>query len=668
MPTVTHQQAFDIAIDHHRSGRLPEAEEIYRQLLAIYPQNPDLWQLLGVIAHHSGRHDEGLNLIQRAIAANPGAFQYYNNLGLLLNKLGRRDEAEAAFRTAIRLQPDVAESYYNLGITLCEVGRATDSIEAYQAAPRLHPNHASARLNLGLALTMAGKIGEAIAHYQAVLRQQPDDISVTVNLGNIFKDLARLDEAAELYRTALRYAPDDYNALNNLGVALKDSGEIAEAIECIRRSMASSPNSAEVHSNLIFTSYFHPTLPQSELTDELSRWNTAHALPLRDEWRPHPHDRSPDRPLRVGFVSSDFRDHVVGRTLLPFFEAHDRDQFTFFCYSGVSVPDEITARFRALSSGWCETPHISDAELAEQIRGDRIDILVDLVLHTAFNRLLAFARRPAPVQIAWLGYPGSTGLAAMDYRVTDRYLDPPGQDNAGSFEEPIRLPDAWCCYQPHPNSPPVSALPAALGQAITFGSFNNFTKINERVLGIWARIMMAVEGSRLLLVLKGTSQERTRRFFEERGIRADRVEFLAYYPGPVAQAGQSAPPAYLLRYHHIDIALDPYPYNGMTTTCDALWMGVPVVALIGETTLGRASYSLLSNVGLPELAAPSEDDYVRTAVQLAGDLPRLTELRATLRERMKNSPLLDAPRFARNLEAAFRRVWQRWCADGRELP
>ena len=662
MPTVTHQQAFEIALDHHRAGRAAEAEAIYRQLLAVYPQNPDLWQLLGVIAHQSGRLDEALALIQRAIAANPGAFAYHNNLGLLLTKLGRREEAVAAFQNAIRLQPDVAESHYNLGITLCEMRRAAEAVEAYQAALKLQPKHASARLNLGLALTMSGRVDDAIAQYREVLREEPGNVSVAVNLGNLLKDLARLDEATDLYRTAILHAPDDCNAHNNLGIALKDSGEIDAALQSIRRSIALNPNRAETHSNLIFTSYFHPSIPQAEIAAELRRWNTAHALPLRSEWRPHPNDRSPDRRLRIGYVSPDFRDHVVGHTLLPCFEAHDRGAFDFFCYSGASAPDEITARFRALSSGWCETANLSDAQLAEQIRHDRIDILVDLSLHTAFNRLLTFARKPAPVQIAWLGYPGTTGLGAMDCRITDSYLDPAGQDHAGSFEEPIRLPDAWCCYQPHPRSPAVSVLPAASERFITFGSFNNFTKINDRVLALWAEIMTAVGGSRLLLVVKGSRQDRARRFLEERGIRADRVEFLPYYAGADAAPGKSQPPGYLLRYHRVDIALDPFPYNGMTTTCDALWMGVPVVALIGDTTLGRASYSLLCNVGLPELAAPSEPEYMRIAIALARDLPRLASLRAALREKMKASPVLDAQRFARNLESAYRSAWRRWCA------
>ena len=668
MPTVTHEQAFNIAMDHHAAGRLAEAEAIYRQLLGIYPNNPDLWHLMGVLEHQKGNLDEALRLIQQAIAANPGSFAYHNNLGLLLTKMGRREEAVGAFQAGIRLNPEGGETHYNMGITLSELGRAAESVDAYRVALRLKPNHRSALLNLGISLTMTGRVDDAMAHYHEVLRQDPGNVSVTVNLGNLYKDLARLDEAIELYRTALRYEPDDFNAINNLGVALKDSGENEAALDCFRRSLALEPSRAEVHSNLIFTSFFHPAVPPAEIAAEMRRWNAAHEAPLRREWRPHPNDPSPDRRLRVGYVSPDFRDHVVGRTMLPCFEAHDRGRFEFFCYSGTSVADAVTERYRALADGWCDTPHLSDTQLAAQIRHDRIDILVDLALHTAFNRLPAFARKPAPVQIVWLGYPGATGLEAMDYRITDNFLDPPGQDTAGSLERPIRLPGAWCCYLPPEDSPAVSELPAAKQGFITFGSFNNFAKINSSVLEIWVRILKAVKDSRLLLVVRGSNQDRTRRFFEERGIDPARVEFLAYYANPAATDGKPQPPAYLLRYHRTDIALDPFPYNGMTTTSDALWMGVPVIALTGPMTLGRASFSLLSNIGLPELAANSEDEYVRLATDLAHDIPRLTGLRATLRDRMKNSPLLDAPRFARNLEAAYREAWAEWCAKQTQQP
>ena len=668
MSTVTHEQALEIAMDHHRAGRLAEAESIYRQLHGIYPNDPNIWNLLGVIAQQTGHLDEAHRLIQMAIAANPDSFAYHENLGLLMMKLGRREEAVAAFRNAIRLNSSGGDSYYNIGIAMFEMGRAAESVEAYREALRFQPKHQFARLNLGIALSMAGRVDDAMAHYHEVLKNEPDNALIAVNLGNVYKDLARLDEAIDLYRSALRYAPDNISAINNLGTALSECGKAGEALDCFRRSLMLNPKSTEIHSNLIFTSFFHPSISPAEIATEMQRWSTAHEAPLRPHWQPHRNDPSPTRRLRIGYVSPDLRDHVVGRTLLPCFEAHDRERFEIFCYAGYLGSDAITARYRALSSGWRETPNLSDAQLAEQIRHDRIDVLVDLALHTAFNRLPAFAHRPAPVQIAWLGYPGATGLESINYRVTDRFLDPPELDAAVSFEKPLRLPDAWCCYSPPQESPAVSPLPSISQGFITFGSFNSFAKINTTVLEVWVRILKAVKDSRLLLVVRGSNQDQTRRFFQERGIDPARLEFLAYYAKPAATDSEPQPPPYLLRYHRTDIALDPFPYNGMTTTCDALWMGVPVIALNGAMTLGRASHSLLSNIGLPELAANSEDEYVRLATDLAHDNPRLASLRATLRDRMKNSPLLDAPRFARNLEAAYVNTWTQWCSARAAVP
>ena len=402
--------------------------------------------------------------------------------------------------------------------------------------------------------------------------------------------------------------------------------------------------------------------------EEFRSWERIHALPLRSTWRPHTNDPSPERKLRIGYVSPDFRDHVVGRTLLPCFEAHDPGTVELYCYSSTTNPDAYTALFPRSSAAWRDTARLTDEKLAEQIRTDKIDILMDLSLHTAFNRLTVFARKPAPVQIAWLGYPGSTGLAAMDCRITDRYLEPEGSTSPALFETPLRLPDCWCSFCAPEGSPEPGDLPALRGGCVTFGSFNNLAKINPRVFALWARVLQAVEGSRLQLILSGGSRERVLRIFGELGIAGDRIECLSYYPPAPAGSQTRQPLDYLKRYQRIDIALDPFPYNGMTTTCDALWMGVPVVALIGATPMSRASFSLLSNMRLPELAAEDEEGYVRIASQLAGDLPRLSALRATLRERMKASPLLDASRLARSIETAFRDAWRKWCAGQRGAP
>jgi predicted O-linked N-acetylglucosamine transferase (SPINDLY family) len=287
------------------------------------------------------------------------------------------------------------------------------------------------------------------------------------------------------------------------------------------------------------------------------------------------------------------------------------------------------------------------------IREDRVDILVDLAMHTAGHRLQVFARHPAPVQVAWLAYAGSTGLPGIGYRLTDAYIDPPGERPAWSAEEPVRLPDCWCCYDPLGNSPELNALPALSAEGVTFGSLNNFAKVHEGLLALWARVLCAVKGSRLLLLCpEGSSRDRVRAFFGARGIATERMDLVSHLP-----RGE-----YLKLYQQIDIGLDPFPCNGMTTTCDALWMGVPVVTLAGERPVSRAGLSILSTIGRGELAASSEEEYARLAEELAGDLPRLAELRATLRPRMQASPLMDASRFARNVEAAYRQMWERWCS------
>jgi predicted O-linked N-acetylglucosamine transferase (SPINDLY family) len=370
--------------------------------------------------------------------------------------------------------------------------------------------------------------------------------------------------------------------------------------------------------------------------------------------QPHPNDRSTDRRLRVGYVSPDFRSHVVGRNLLPLFQEHDHQRFEILCYADTRRPDELTNRFRGYADAWRDTAGLTDGQLAERIREDRVDILVDLTVHMAHNRLLVFARKPCPVQVTFAGYPGTTGLSTIDYRLTDPYLDPPELYDHDYSEESIRLPDSFWCYDPLQSEPAVNALPAREKGYISFGCLNNFCKVNTPVLKIWARVLKAVDRSRLMILAgEGTHRQHTLDLLVEEGVARDRVTFVARRPR--AQ--------YLRYYHDIDVGLDTVPYNGHTTSLDSFWMGVPVVTLVGPTVVGRAGLCQLMNLGLPELIASSPEQYVHVAAELAQDLCRLSELRATLRDRMQASPLMDAPRFARNIEAAYREMWRRWCAE-----
>ena len=614
---MTIPQALELALSRHRAGRLADAETLYRQILAVQPGHADALHLLGVTAYQVGRHDLAETLIRQAIAVTAPGLRYHLDLGNVLSAQRRLDEAIAAYRLFLQFQPDFADAHNNLGATLKSMNRLEEAIASYREALRLNPDLPQAHNNLGIALRERGEIDGAIA----------------------------------AYRRALELQPGYPEALNNLGVALKDRGELDEAIASFRSAIQHSHGNPAMHSNLIFTLHFHPGHDNQTIAAEHQRWNARFSAPLKPLIQPHANDRDPERPLRIGYVSPDFRDNAVGLYLLPLLERHDRARFEILCYSGAAGQDGMTQRFQSLASGWRSTVGVPDARLAEMIREDAVDILVDLALHTAGNRLPVFARQAAPVQVTWLAYPGSAGLPAIGYRFTDARMDPPGGTPAWSAEEPIRLPDCWCCYQPAVASPDVNALPALSGEGVTFGSLNNFAKLHDGVLERWARLLQAVKGSRLLLFCpEGRARERVRAYFGLRGLAADRLEFARFAPRL----------DYLKLYHRIDIALDPFPFNGMTTTCDALWMGAPVLTLPGAAPASRAGLSLLSSVGLEELVTYSEEDYLQLAVELAGNLPRLAECRATLRARLQASPLMNAPRFAAQIEAAYRSLWRAW--------
>jgi predicted O-linked N-acetylglucosamine transferase (SPINDLY family) len=377
------------------------------------------------------------------------------------------------------------------------------------------------------------------------------------------------------------------------------------------------------------------------------------------EIQPHPNDPEPDRRLRVGFVSPDLRDHPLGRSLLPWFPHVDRRRFEIICFSDARVADGVTERLRGLVDAWHETSGLSDAALAARIRAEGIDILVDLAQHTASNRLLVFARKPAPVQVTMLGMPGTTGLSTMDYRLTDPHLDPPGASDRHSTERSIRLPRCYWCYEPREDAPAVGPLPAQLKGFVTFGCLNQFAKVSRPALELWAQILLSVPGARLLVHAQpGRHREAVRRMFADQGVAADRVAF----------AGRVPHTQYLTLYNDIDLCLDPFPYGGGISTLDALWMGVPVITLAGRTAVGRVGASILTSVGLPELIARTLEEYVAHASAWAGDRARLSALRSGLRQRMRESGIMDGGRYAADMESVFREMWTGWCSRERPSP
>ena len=629
-----------------------EAIVCCRRALALRPDYAEAHHNLGLALAQIGQLDEAVASFRKALTCRPKYVEALNQLGLALKRLGQPEQAILYYRQALALDPDAADPLNNLGVVLQERGEFDEAVACARRAAAVKSTSAAAHNNLGVALKNSGRLDEAIACYRRAADLEPASAEIQSNLGVALRDKGMLDEATESFRRAVNLNPNDVQALSNLGTGLKDAGLVREAIECYRRAVAVRPDPG-IASNLVYTLHFDSTCTPEQLWAEQMRWEQTYARPLETQIETHPNDRSADRRLRIGYVSPDWREHPIGRFMLPLLSNHDHERFEIFCYSDLARPDSLTERLRGFAHVWRQTAGLPDERVAGLIRDDRIDILVDLTMHMAGTRLLTFARKPAPVQATYLAYCGTTGLRTIDYRLTDPCLDPSGADERFYSERSARLRSYWC-YEPPDGAPDFQPPAARSAGHVTFGCLNNFCKVSPESLATWCRLLRAVPRSRLLLHgAEGAHRERLRQRAAFEGVEPERIEFVGTLP--VAR--------YLEQYHRIDIALDPFPYPGGTTSCDALWMGVPVVTLPGITAISRGGLSILSNLGLGELVAKSPDDYVRIAAELAADLPRLTELRASLRERMRSSPLMDAPGFARDVEEAYRRMWQEWAGS-----
>jgi protein O-GlcNAc transferase len=633
-------------------GQLVEAIAAFRKTIALNPNLHEAHTNLGKTLSDKGDFDAAIAVFRQAIALGPNVPEAHGNLGNALKDSGQLDEAIAAYRRAIALNPNLHEAHNNLGNALAAKNQFDDAAAAYRQAIALRPNSPDAYNNLGNALAAKDQFDDAIVAYRRAIAFSPDYAEALSNLGNALRDTGHLDDAVAACRRAIAIRPDYAKAHNNLGMALKDKGQLEEAIAAFRQAVALDPDSALIDSNLIFALQFDPACDARTILEENRRWNRRHAGPLGRFVQAHSNARNPDRRLRIGYVGADFREHCQSLFTIPLLSSHDRSAFEIFCYSNVARPDDKTERIRRLCDGWLSIAGMSDQEAAQKIREDRIDILVDLTLQMANNRMLLFARKPAPVQVTWLGYPGTTGLSTMDYRLTDPYLDPPGLNDQFYSETSVRLPDTFWCYDPLNMQVGVNDLPAESNGFITFGSLNNFCKVTEEVPRLWAQVLRTVDRSRLMILCpEGSHRQSLLEMLRREGINPDRIELVA--PRPREK--------YLELYHRIDVGLDTFPVNGHTTSLDSYWMGVPVVTLTGSMILGRAGLSQLTNLGLTELIARTPQEYVRIAAELANDLLRLAELRRTLRPRTLASPLMDAPKFARGIEAAYRRMWDAWC-------
>jgi protein O-GlcNAc transferase len=635
-------------------GRLEEAVDSYRKSVQLQPDFARAWCRLGSTLRDLGRQEEAGASFERVLQLQPAEPAALNELAALRLAQGRAAEAVAYYERLLRLRPDATAACNNLGLALLDQGRPEEAALSFRQSLYLQPELAEAHNNLGLALMNHGRREEALASFRQALDLAPDLADAHNNLGLALAAEGRPDEALACYEQAVLAKPNHDGALTNLGNAFKDQGRLAEAIACYRSVLAIRPDHArgQVRSNLLLALHYQPGVDPQEILCEARRFAQQHAAPLGDAIQPFVVRPLSGRRLRIGYVSADFRDHPVAYFLEPILAAHDRRSFEIVCYANSPTVDAVTQRMQTYAEHWRSLVGMSDDHAAEAIRRDGIEILVDLAGHTGGNRLLVFARKPAPVQASYLGYLGTTGLPTIDYYITDAHTDPPGLTETHFQEQLIRLPECAFCYQPGPAPEVNPELPARQSGCVTFGCLNIPAKLTEEVLALWSRVLESVPGSRIMLRAgEGRrAEERVRNLFARNGISSERVVL----------AGWTATRFdYLRLFHELDLCLDPFPYNGITTTCDALWMGVPVISLTGLTSVSRHGVRYLSNVGLEELLAESADGYARIATELARDLPRLAALRRGLRERMRVSPLMDAARLTRHLEAAYRGMWDR---------
>jgi len=679
---------FELGVEHHRAGRAVQAEAAYRRALEQQHNQPQAHFLLGALLLETGRTEQATTVFEQGVQLNPNDPVLHTNLGEAYRRLGRQQDAANALVRAVSLKPDLAEASFNLGITLRDLGEQEASLMCLVRAVDVAPEKLKFQLQLADSLVAAGELDRAVGHYQCALALSPSSPEVLLALASALRTLKRhegalamsrravslqpalplahwengkslteqghYDAAIAAFHQALQLSPNYEDAHFGMGCAMVETGQLSEALAHFRRVLKLSPDHHIAHSNLIFMLAFHPACTAEELLREAQSWSKRFAEPLSAQGRPHGNTPDAERRLRIGYVASTFHNHCQAFFLLPLLGRHNHSDFEIFCYASVQTPDEVTERMQSCADAWRDIYRMPDSEVADLIRRDEIDILVDLTMHMSNTRLPVFGYKPAPVQVTWLAYPGTTGLSCMDYRVTDALLDPPGASLEVYSEKPLSLPDAFWCYHPLRSDPSVSPLPAASAPYVTFGCLNAFWKLHPAVFALWARVLLALPSSRLLVLApEGSATERVLSTFEEQGVARARIECVP----------RRTRLDYLTTYQCIDICLDSFPYNGHTTSLDAFWMGVPVVTLVADRVVGRAGLCQATLLKLPELIAHTEEEFVQRAVALASDLPTLAELRAGLRERIEKSPLMDSALFTKNLEGAYRKAWRTWCLE-----
>ena len=644
----------DIAFALKASGRLDEAIAHSQKAIKIRPDYARALCNMGVMLKDKGRLEDSIAAYQKAIAINPQYAEAYHNMGIALKTLGQFKEAVSCLEKALTLKPDLAGAYYVMADILQDEGKMIAAESCYLKGLSLNPGNAAVHLNLGAVYHKLNKVEKAIVCYKKAIEIDPESAAYYSNCGSAYQQLGKIKEAIVCYKKAIEIDPEFAMPYSKCGSAYINLVNFEKAAWWFKKALELEPTDSTIHSDFLFYQHYDPEIDARQLLAEAENWQQRHGNIQNVSFTPFQTDHLDDR-IRIGYVSPDFRQHSVSMFLLPLFSEHDHERFEIFCYSNVRCYDRISRRIEDLSDHWCSISGLDDRKTATKIHRDDVHILVDLAGHSGDNRLPVFAFKAAPIQVNWLGFPGTTGMRAMDYRITDAVADPEGEADEGHTETLVRLSDGFLCYSPPEDVPDISAPPFGKTGAITFGSFNNLPKISERVVEAWSRILRRVPGTSLLMKSKAlrdkSVKERYIGLFEANGISADRVVMLSHLPSITE---------HLNLYSRIDIALDTFPYNGTTTTCEALWMGVPVISLNGNRHAARVGASILKHIGLPDLIAETEDEYVSRAVQLSHDRDLLTNLRETIRGRMKRSPICDAASFARKMENAYMEMYEDW--------
>ncbi len=675
-------QAFATAVELHQSGDRVNAERHYRAILSQLPDHAATLCNLGTLLASQNNFAEAANCYSLCLATSPGYADAHYNFGNLYRRVGQWPEAIAQYEACLRSQPDHTGGHFNLGLTLVNRNELSAAGDCFRRVLALEPNYADAhsRLgdlllrsgnadaaaasfrrylelkpqdhrgynNLGLALANLNQPDEAVQTLKRALEMKPDYADAYNTLGLAYEQQGKKDAAADCYTKAVELKPDFADAWSNLGTNLTEAGRADEAIEALRQSLAIKPNSSAIHSNLLLTLNYTSTLTPAQVTEEHRRWAGRFA-PGAATIRPH--DPRPDRSVRVGYLSADMRSHTVAGLIELLFEHHDRSQFHVSAYSNVPRPDDTTTRLSKLADSFRSVVGLSDTAAADLIRTDNIDILIDMSGHTAGNRLEVLALKPAPVQMTLFGYPNTTGMHTVDYRLTDEVADPPGMTESLSVEKLLRIDGLAWAYKPPVGVPDVASLPSLVNPSFTFGCLNNPAKISELCLETWSRLLATIPNSRLVL-LAGQSARGAQRLtdrFLAAGVSRERLELVFRLPTL----------EYFEAHQLIDLMIDPFPYNGGVTTCDSLWMGVPVLSIAGNSYVSRQGASIMTHVGLSEFIAESPGHLIALAQTWANNREWLADIRLGLRRQMMQSPITDGVRYVRSLEAALRNAWLR---------